>query len=187
MGRYLTALVVTFSLLACGGHSQGDPPDTGTTSVQGSVNGVTLTEATAVAIPDNSNATGGPTNEYTRLTLGIANQALTCTTGSLPNGTLIGITITVPGTAPVGPGSYTVNNDQTSALENIAALVTTDGSCAETAPATCIGGTITIDLVSDGAISGKFTLAFDSGEALHGTFSASVCTTVPAPVRGGGC
>jgi hypothetical protein len=177
-------------LAGCGGHSHDDnaAADGGVTAVEGTINGVSLTtSAYAVAIPDNSNATAGPTNQYTVLAIGIASKALGCTTAGLPNSTLIGISIKQEGTVPVGLGSYAINTDQTSSLNNNAALLMTDATCTETFPANCIGGTVTITRASDESIAGTFTLAFDTGEALHGTFTALICPSLPPSLRGSGC
>jgi hypothetical protein len=192
--RSLPGLVCVFALAvaSCAGHSlvegaSGDA-DAGTTAVQGTINGVALTtKAYAVAVPDNSNATAGPTNQYTALAIGIASKSLECTTGGLPNSALIGISLKQIGTTPVGLGSYVINADQTSSLNNNAALLTTDSTCSQTYPAVVIGGTVTISAANAETITGTFTLAFDTGEALHGAFSAQICATAPAPMRGWSC
>jgi hypothetical protein len=186
---FTTLLALAGALASCGGHSLevAGRDDAGITFVEGSIAGVSLASGYAVAIPDNSNATAGPTNEYTVLAIGIASKALACETGGLPNSTLIGISIKRQGTAPVGPGSYEINTDQTSSLNNNAALITTDSVCSETFPANCIGGTVTITEASDASVSGTFTLAFDTGEAMHGTFNAVICPKIPASMRGVSC
>ena len=183
-------LVGAATLVACGGHAsttEGPAADAGTTTVEGTIDGVSLPVAYAVAIPDNSNATGGPTNQYTRLALGIANKPLGCNTPSIPNGTILGFSIIAPGTAPVGPGSYEINTNSASAVDNVAALVTTDASCAESSPSSVIGGTVTIIDATDTMITGSFSLAFDSGEALQGTFAAPVCAAIPPSLQGTAC
>jgi hypothetical protein len=180
--------VAVAPLAACGGHSAASATtDAGVTAVEGTIDGISLSVAYAVAIPDNSNATGGPTNQYTRLALGIANKPFGCDTGGIPNATILSLSITTPGTAPVGLGSYEINVDSASALDNVAALVTTDKTCAESATSSVVGGTVTITATSPTMISGNFSLAFDSGEALQGTFAAVTCPSIPASLRGVAC
>ncbi len=190
--RDLALLVSLAGLAGCGGQSGAATTaiDAGTTEVNGTIDGIGLTRAYAVAVPDNSNASGGiggPTDEYTRLVLGIANQPLTCGTGNLPNSSFLGISITTQGTLPVGLGSYSIETNLTSSLDNVAALIVTDSTCTEASPAGVVGGTVMITTVTDSVIAGSFTLAFDSGEALHGTFAAPVCAALPAWLRGVAC
>ncbi len=189
LGRVIAACAGLVA--ACGGHSQVNgtgATEQGIATVQGSIGGVSLPTAYALAIPDNSAADSGPTRAYTMLSLGIANKPLACDTPGLPNSTLIGISIKLPGPVPVGVGSYAIDNlDSTSPYDNLADLVTTDANCNETPPSGCIGGTIAITEITDTVVTGTFTLAFDTGEALHGTFTAAVCPTVPPSLHGASC
>jgi hypothetical protein len=184
-----STLLAAGLLAACGGHSGSSSAvvDAGTTEVEGTINGISLVHAYAVAIPDNSNANNPPTNQYTRLALGIANRPLTCDTGGIPNGTILTFSIITPGQAPVGPGAYEINTNSASAVDNVAALITTDATCAASSPASVVGGTVRITEATDSVIAGSFSLAFDSGEALQGTFAAATCTAIPPSLRGVGC
>ena len=99
----------------------------------------------------------------------------------------IGITLIVVGSVPVGPGTYAIDADPQGSANSNADLVTTDASCTETAPANCIGGSVTITSATSAGIAGSFTLAFDSGEAITGTFNAGICDAVPTSVSGKPC
>ncbi len=191
MNRTTATLAFGLSVLACGGHTTSNGSggeDAGTTKVTGSIVGVSFPPtAYAIAIPDNSGANGGPTTEYTQLALAISGTPLGCTTASLPGSVFIGIQIIDPGTLPVGPGTYAINANPTSSNDNVAALIQTDSTCTETAPANCIGGSVTITSADATSVLGYFTLAFDSGEALTGTFSAEVCPSIPNAVNGTAC
>jgi hypothetical protein len=88
---------------------------------------------------------------------------------------------------PVGPGSYAINLDPTSAYDNLADLVTTDVACSETSPSDCIGGTVTINEVSDVEVVGTFSLTFATGEELLGTFTAGICAKIPPSIHGAAC
>jgi hypothetical protein len=193
--KTIAALVSSFALLAaCGGQSLSKGPgstesgvDAGVTQVRGSVNGISLASAYAIAVPDNSNANTGPTFESTALVLGIANKPLACDTAGIPNSTLIGISIKLPGTAPVGPGSYAINLDPSSAYDNLADVVTTDGACTQSSTADCTGGTLTITSVTASLIVGTFTLIFDTGDEMNGNFSAVICPSIPAAIHDSAC
>jgi hypothetical protein len=189
MRRIVATLAFGLPLLACGGHSDAPSPvDAGVTKVNGSIGGVSFPAAAyAIAVPNNENVSGDPFNEYGQLALAIASKTLGCATPSLPDSIFIGIELIAPGSVPVGPGTYAINADPQSSNDNVAALVTTDASCAETAPANCIGGSVTIVSATATAIAGSFTLAFDSGEALTGTFNADVCAAIPSSVSGKPC
>jgi hypothetical protein len=177
--------------VACGaGHSldQAGPAPASNSSVSGTVAGVKFpSTAYAVAIPNNESGSGDTNNQYTQLTLAIAGKPLACDTKSVPASLFIGVQIILPGAAPVGPGTYPIDANPESAINNVAALVTTDAHCAETGPATCVGGSVTIKATSDAQISGSFTLAFDSGETMTGTFDAVVCASVPQAVADQPC
>jgi hypothetical protein len=183
------ALVATAMLGACGGHSgvTAAEPDAGVTAVEGAIDGVSIAHAYAIAIPDDSNANNPPTNQYTQLALGIADKPLACDTAGIPNGTILSFSIILAGPLPVGPGAYEINTDSASAYDNVAALLTTDVTCAVSSPANVIGGTVRITEATDAFISGSFSLAFDSGEALQGTFGAAVCSAIPPSLRGVSC
>jgi hypothetical protein len=192
MSRTLAAALVSFAGLACGGQALSTSPsestvDAGVTSVTGSINGISLPNAYALAIPDNSAATGPLTNQYTQLALGIANKPIGCSTPGIPNGAFLGIQLITAGATPIGPGTYEINSDPSSNIDNIAALVTTDSSCEEASPATCVGGSVTITSASATMFAGSFILAFDSGQTMTGTFVADVCTSVPASLNGTTC
>jgi hypothetical protein len=196
MGRTLaTSIAAAWTSLAvvafgCGGHSvpmDAGPVSAGETTVQGSVGGISLPAAYALAIPDNSNADSGPTKAFTTLSLGIANKPFDCSTAGLPNSTLIGISIKSIGYMPVGIGSYAIDLDSASPYDNLADLVTTDATCDEVSPSSCIGGTVTITEVTATTMTGTFELAFDTGEALHGTFNAGICASVPPSLAGASC
>ena len=70
---------------------------------------------------------------------------------------------------------------------DLADLVTTDATCDEVSPSSCIGGTVTITEVTATTMTGTFELAFDTGEALHGTFNAGICASVPPSLAGASC
>jgi len=192
MSRIAPLFASWLLLVACGGHSASDPPsktDAGVTAVTGSIGGVTFPAAAyAIAVPDNSNVmTSDPYNEYAKLALAIAGKPLGCTTPSLPDSEIIGITLIAVGPVPIGPGTYEIDADPQSSSNNNADLVTTDATCTQAAPANCIGGSVTITSATSTTIAGSFTLAFDSGEAMTGTFNAGVCDAIPAAISGNPC
>jgi hypothetical protein len=183
-------LVIAVFLAGCGAKAVAPPteqPDAGSTTVTGTVSGVSIPSAHALAVPDDSQTTAEPQNQYARLTIEIASQPLTCTSGPLPNAAFIGILLAQSGPNPIGPGAYTITNDSLGDIENLASLVSTDATCAETTPATCIAGTVTIAAVSPTIIRGSFALSFDTGEAMQGTFAADICATAPPALTGAAC
>jgi hypothetical protein len=191
MRKLVASLAAGLALVACAGHSQdhanqGD--DAGTAQVNGVISGVSFPGAAyAIAVPNNESASGPPENQYTQLALAIAGAPLTCSTSKLPSSLFIGVQIIARGALPVGPGTYPIANDPEGSDDNVAALVTTDAQCTETAPANCIGGSITITATTATTITGSFTLAFDSGQTMTGSFEADVCTAVPAAVNDTPC
>jgi hypothetical protein len=190
LARSAVASALAFLASGCAGRSQqlgGSIADAGTTRVTGSVAGVSFASSYAVAVPDNSEIGGPPSNQYGRLTLEIASQPLTCSSGALANATFIGLSITVPGTSPVGPGVYGITDSPDTSFENLAALITTDATCTETSPATCTAGAVTIAALSASVVTGSFTLQFSTGESLEGVFTAPVCATAPPALTGASC
>jgi hypothetical protein len=188
------ASVLVASLVGCGGRAALEPSSSetdgdggATASVVGAVHGVSLPTAYAIAVPDNSNASNYITDQYTTLTIAITDHPLACDSASIPNTTLVGIKLSSKGGAPVGVGTYTIDADATSSIENLAALVTLDAQCNKTAPAACVAGSVTITAVTGAAMSGTFALDFDSGDSLTGTFAAATCTKLPASLEGAPC
>jgi hypothetical protein len=166
----VSVAVLVLGLGACGGGgNSGMAPAT----VNGTVNGLTLTAEDAIYA--NEPIVGTTSTETT---IAIANASMTCADGAagkIPRNlksVLLFLATSADGgiTAITAPGTYPIGGI------NLASFLVFDATCqpvtASSAQAT--SGTVTITALSTQAISGTFDLMFGS-DHLTGSFNAANC------------
>jgi hypothetical protein len=184
--------LVSMPFAACGG-STSSGGSTGGGSVTGSVGGISLNVADAIA----SNANG---------TLGVDAKSVVVEIFDIPsvcalaqtfpagadkaNYTGLVIFFTELNGSPLGPGTYNVGTtivgpDAGLGARAGASLVKNDAQCQSQVPAgtgAATSGSATITNVTASLVTGTFNLTFPQG-SFQGSFNASVCTVPDAGTR----
>lgn len=157
-----------------GGAVVADAGPSGANAVHGSVAGVSLAAASALAI-DYSTSTGAP-----RIAIAISTHANLCSlAGSPANATTLDLDVDAAGQPSLGPGTYAIATPLVSAT-----IVRADATCQQTLSDAHAGsGTITITTIDSTHVAGSFSLKFPSG-SLDGTFDAPFCAR---PASGPSC
>jgi hypothetical protein len=173
--RYcVTGLAVTlaaaFSVLSCGGTVAGGG---GSTSVVGTIGGVSVSTKDTVAIiePSGSNVLAGVAITNIPDTCGVLQREFLAGGPEPANTEALSLSVTFAGTA-VPAGTYAIGDQQAAQVSAIHS--TTDSNCMSRASTVASSGSITYAVVSATTIQGSFDLVFGS-EHVTGRFAAPVC------------
>jgi hypothetical protein len=154
------------------------------TTVDGTLDGKTFEAKTAMS----------GTDETKYVVVGLADVDASCAMSGnylmQPNEHTLQILIQAgsvdqPSTTPVTQGKYTVTDGVHGPRSNIAvarALVT-DDMC-ESTPHDSASGTVNIDSIDAATITGTFSIGFQNGDMLSGSFHAPRCKTWTTPFDG---
>jgi hypothetical protein len=164
-------------LVACGGGGSGR----GSGNIDGTIRGASVRVADAIST--NYFFSTVPVTSYGVIALSSSGGLCgTWGAGKQPKSSqflLLAVSDTNPagqGTAPSGPGSYTVvTNPQTIAKPALVAYFAVDANCQLTSTAGGTSGTVTLSSVANSGYSGTFDVTFDSGDHVTGSFKASNC------------
>jgi hypothetical protein len=195
------AALASVPFAACGGSTSNGGGGSGGGSVTGSVGGISLAVADAVAFADGHHTVGVDAKEVFVELFDISNVCALAQT--FPSGaekasyTGLIISFAQLGGAPIAPGTYNVGATLLGpdagplGARAGAALSKNDAQCKSQVPSGTGGatsGTATITTISANAVTGTFNLTFSQG-TLQGSFTAGVCNLPDAganpPTDGG--
>lgn len=182
-----SSLLLFFSLVvAC----SGAPAQVGNNSVTGSVEGKNLSPGDAIAVVAQAKYSG---NNVALARVGLFNRTGTCTLAKQgqesPSLNALVLEIRHEDLSklppPIVPGTYPIGTELKEGYFEyvVARFAATDGACRNTvARGSGASGRITIDAIDAKSIKGSYSVRFDSGDALNGTFDALMCD-VPIPTE----
>lgn len=176
-----------FMLAACGGTS-GTP--LGNNSVTGSVEGKNLSPSDTIAVSAQVKYDG---NNIALARVGLFDHSGTCSLAmqgqETPN--LKGLVLEVRHEdlskmpPAIVPGTYTLGTELKDGFFEyvVARFAATDGMCHNTVTKGAgVSGRITITAIDQTHITGSYSVRFESGDAMNGTFDAPICD-VPIPTE----
>lgn len=179
-------VVLALDLAACSGTSAQIENN----SVTGSVEGKKLTPSDAIAVLAQAKFNG---NNVALARVGLFDHTDICSRAmqgqESPN--LKGLVLEVRHEdlakmpPAIVPGTYTLGAELKDQYFEyvVARFAATDGACQNTvAKGSGASGRITIDAIDATHIAGSYSVRFDSGDALNGTFNAPLCN-VPIPTE----
>jgi hypothetical protein len=171
----LLALAITFSWLAAGCNSAGSSTSGGSASVSGTIKGHTVVARDVVGLSGTQALDGGVT-AYTGVLISdtggtCVNAMLNGVTNAESMANVLEVVATVPG-GPMTPGTYKVGYAGLAEYFYFGSNGQTSGVAGN--------GSITFSAISATTVSGRFDLNMAGGDRLTGTFTAPVCSGIPA-------
>lgn len=200
MKKILTVLSVAMLLSCSDDNNNNDNNRNGSSTVTGSVFGLTLTAQEALSMPVQSADCERPFGSLANasgILIWLSNVSGTCDSGAnacrvQPNAltlVLIPWNAVSSGTPPaISPGVYpiTPNAEDGAARGAFAAVLATDASCNLTTRLPgATEGNVTITAVRGSALTGSFAITLTDGETVTGSFDTVECDVDPAPVCNG--
>jgi hypothetical protein len=176
MKRLASSLFLFACVAACGGRVDLESSSTASgasTSVKGSVAGVSLANPFALAVQ----TTQAGDSPRSTLAIALASRTFDCSSSGLSNATELLLSVADGGAGGVPPGTYPVDPSKAGPLDPQAVLFTTNDICLREYPSHVSGGSITLATVSTSHVSGTFQLVFQDGDELAGGFDADICAS----------